>query len=777
MRKALFIFLWILLVGGTIGVGWVFWAINEGRIGYMPEMEQLSNPVDKFASQIVTCDGELMGTYSYGANNRIFTEYDSIAPAMIQALIATEDERFYDHAGIDFKALFRAIVKRGLLGQKSAGGGSTITQQLAKQLYSARAANTMERLFQKPIEWMIALKLERYYTKEEIITMYLNYFDFLHNAVGIKTASRTYFNKEPQHLAVEECATLVGMCKNPSYFNPVRVPERTRERRNVVLGQMVRCGYLDEAKADSIMQLPITLNFRRADHRSGMGMYVREHLRRVLMAKRPKRNDYEDWQYQQYYEDSLAWEEDPLYGWCNKNTNKEGRHYNLYTDGLKIYSTIDSRMQRYAEESVSEHVVDFLQPAFDKEQRRNPRRPYYRGLPASRVADDLKRAKRQSARYVTMKAAGHSVEEIEESFKTPREMSVYSPDGDIDTLMTPMDSLKYYKGFLHSGFVCMDTEMGDVKAYVGDINYSHFRYDMASQGRRQVGSTIKPFLYALAMESGYSPYDLAPNEQVTYQVAPDQEWTPENASRTRYGEMVTLKWGLAQSNNWISAWLMNQLSPELLVSLIHEFGVMNRNIDPVMSLCLGACEISVLEMVSAYTAFANEGMRRAPRFITRIEDSEGNVIASFAPNIQHVISRDAAWKMVELMRGVMDSGTGIRMRYRYNIKSPMAGKTGTTNDNSDGWFVGFTPSLAFGAWVGGDERDIHFATMTYAQGAASALPVAAIFLNKVYADESLGYDKEEDFEVPQEIAATWLEAQEATAELDSISYEEMPMNP
>ena len=776
MRKILFIFLWLMLIGGTVSVGWVFWSISEGRIGYMPDMEQLSNPVDKFASQLLTVDGKLMGTYSYGSNNRIFTEYDSIAPAMIQALIATEDERFHEHAGIDFKALFRAIVKRGLLGQKSAGGGSTITQQLAKQLYSERASNTMERLFQKPIEWMIALKLERFYTKEEIITMYLNYFDFLHNAVGIKTASRTYFSKEPQQLSVEECAMLVGMCKNPSYYNPVRVPERAKERRNVVLGQMLRSGYLTKEETDSIMELPLKLNFRRSDHRTGTGMYVRERLRRVLMAKRPVRANYEAWQYQQYFEDSLAWEEDPLYGWCNKNVNKEGRHYNLYTDGLKIYSTIDSRMQRYAEESVTEHVANYLQKAFDKEQKYNPRRPYFRDLTSAKVKENLNRAKRQSARYVTMKAAGVPVKEIEASFEKPVEMSVYSPGGDIDTLMTPLDSLKYYKGFLHSGLVCMDMEMGDVKAYVGDINYSHFRYDMVGQARRQVGSTIKPFLYALAMESGYSPYDQAPNEQVTYQVG-DQEWTPRNASMKRYGEMVTLKWGLAQSNNWISAWLMNQLSPELLVSLIHEFGVLNQEIEPAMSLCLGACEISVLEMVSAYTTFANEGMRRSPRFVTRIEDAEGNVLASFSPHIQHVISRDAAWKMVELMRGVMDGGTGSRMRFKYNIKSPMGGKTGTTNDNSDGWFVGYTPSLAFGAWVGGDERDVHFASMNYGQGAASALPVVGIFLNKVYADETLGYNRDEEFELPQEIAATWLEAQEAAAEPDSIDIEDIPMNP
>jgi penicillin-binding protein 1A len=623
---------------------------------------------------------------------------------------------------------------------------------------------------------MIALKLERFYTKEEIITMYLNYFDFLHNAVGIKTASRTYFSKEPQELSVEECAMLVGMCKNPSYYNPVRVPERAKERRNVVLGQMLRSGYLTKEETDSIMDLPLKLNFRRSDHRTGTGMYVRERLRRVLMAKRPVRANYEAWQYQQYFEDSLAWEEDPLYGWCNKNVNKEGRHYNLYTDGLKIYSTIDSRMQRYAEESVTEHVANYLQKAFDKEQKYNPRRPYFRDLTAAKVKENINRAKRQSARYVTMKAAGVPVKEIEASFEKPVEMSVYSPGGDIDTLMTPLDSLKYYKGFLHSGLVCMDMEMGDVKAYVGDINYSHFRYDMVGQARRQVGSTIKPFLYALAMESGYSPYDQAPNEQVTYQVG-DQEWTPRNASMKRYGEMVTLKWGLAQSNNWISAWLMNQLSPELLVSLIHEFGVLNQEIEPAMSLCLGACEISVLEMVSAYTTFANEGMRRSPRFVTRIEDAEGNVLASFSPHIQHVISRDAAWKMVELMRGVMDGGTGSRMRFKYNIKSPMGGKTGTTNDNSDGWFVGYTPSLAFGAWVGGDERDVHFASMNYGQGAASALPVVGIFLNKVYADETLGYNRDEEFELPQEIAATWLEAQEAAAEPDSIDIEDIPMNP
>jgi penicillin-binding protein 1A len=772
MRKFVFIVLWILLIGGTATVGWLFWSINEGRIGYMPEMEQLSNPVDKFASQVLTYDGKLLGTYSYGATNRIFTEYDSISPYMIQALIATEDERFYDHAGIDFKALIRAVIKRGILNQKSAGGGSTLTQQLAKQLYSERAGSVMERLFQKPIEWMIALKLERCYTKQEIITMYLNYFDFLYNAVGIKTASRTYFSKDPHQLTIEECATLVGMCKNPSYYNPVRMTNRALERRNVVIGQMLRSGFITKIEADSLKTLPLNLNFQRADHKSGSGMYVREHLRRVLMAKKPERRNYEDWQKQKYYEDSVAWETDPLYGWCNKNSNREGRNYNIYTDGLKIYSTIDSRMQRYAEESVVEHVVGYLQPAFDKEQAKNPRKPYYRGLTQKRVDANIERAKRQSERWVAMKAAGYSEDEIEASFKEPIAMSVYSPSGDVDTIMTPLDSLKYYKGFLHSGFMCMDTEMGDVKAYVGDVNFSHFRYDMVSQGRRQVGSTIKPFLYALAMESGYTPTDEAPNEQVTYQVG-DKEWTPRNSNRNRYGEMVTLRWGLSQSNNWISAWLMNQLSPELLVSLIHEFGVQNMEIEPVMSLCLGACEISVSEMVSAYSAFPKEGMRRAPRFVTRIEDGEGNVLATFAPSIHHVISKEAAWKMVDLMQGVMNGGTGSRMRFRYNIKAPMGGKTGTTNDNSDGWFVGYTPSLSFGAWVGGDERDIHFSSMAYGQGAASALPVVALFLQKVYANPDLGYDSNEAFKKPDMLSESdWYSEYDVEKEISRDSVPE-----
>lgn len=747
MRKKFFALVWLVYFSILGAIGYVFYAIFNGDIGYMPEIEQLENPVNKFATQVISSDGRLLGTWSYSRANRIFVSYDDLAPSLVDALVATEDVRFHEHSGIDYRALMRAIVKRGILHQKSAGGGSTITQQLAKQLYSEKASSTMERVFQKPIEWVIALKLERFYTKEEIITMYLNYFDFLHNAVGIKTAAKTYFGKDPKELTILESATLIGMCKNPSLFNPVRKPELCTERRNVVLSQMVKAGYLTSEERDSLSLLPIVLNFHRADHKQGSGTYLRDYLRQILMAKKPQRSHYASWQGQQYYEDSLAWATDPLYGWCNKNLNREGKPYNIYSDGLKVYTTIDSRMQEYAENAVKRHVTGELQTAFNKELRTNKNAPYASDIPADQVKRNLQRAKRQSDRYIQMKASGYSDAEIDDAFNTKTEMVVYSTHGDIDTVMTPMDSIKYVKSFLRTGFMCMENATGHVKAYIGGVDYSHFQYDMCTQGRRQVGSTIKPYLYSLAMENGWSPCDVAPNVQQTYQVG-DQEWTPRNGSKSRYGEMVTLKWGLATSNNWISAWLMNQLSPAALVRLIHEFGILNRDITPTLSLCLGPCDISVAEMVGAYSAFAMKGVRRLPMFVTRIEDSDGNVVGEFQPRVKEVISEQAAYKMITLMRGVIDGGTGGRMRGRYNIQSPMGGKTGTTNDNSDGWFVGYTPSLSFGAWVGGDERDIHFASMATGQGANASLPIVALFLKDVFADPSLGYNPNEDFDIP-----------------------------
>ena len=747
--------LWAVFLGIVGTIATLFLLIENGTIGYMPDLQQLENPVDKYASQVLSEDGVLLGTWSYSRANRIFVSYDELPPYLILALIATEDERFYEHSGIDFRAVLRAVVKRVLMRQKQAGGGSTITQQLAKQLYSAKAGGVLERAMQKPIEWVIAVKLERYYTKEEIITMYLNYFDFLHNAVGIKTAAKTYFGKEPQELTVNECATLVGMCKNPSLFNPVRSPERAQGRRDVVLQQMEKAGWLTESEMDSCMAQPLTLNFHRQDHKDGHATYLREYLRGVLTAREPQRSHYASWQEQKYYEDSLAWANDPLYGWCNKNINKKtGKPYDLYQDGLKIYTTINSRMQRYAEEAMEEHVIGSLQPQFDKERKGSKKAPYGASVSEADVQRLLARAKKQSGRYLQMKADGYSEEEIDRVFSTPVEMEVYSPRGDIDTLMSPMDSIKYYKGFLRSGFLCMDNARGYVKAYVGGLDYAHFQYDMVSQGRRQVGSTIKPYLYAMAMDNGWTPCDVAPNEQRTY-----GNWTPRNGSRARYGEMVTLKWGLAQSNNWISAYLLNALNPYLFVKYLHKFGIKNRNIQPTLALSLGPCEVSVLEMVTAYTTFPKGGTRCQPVFVTRITDADGNVLAEVSDlqvrkneqdenDTREVLSEDAAYKMIDLMQGVMNGGTGSRMRFRYGIHAQMGGKTGTTNDNSDGWFVGYTPSLTFGAWVGGEERDIHFNSMAYGQGASAALPIVGLFLQKVFADGALPYSPDEKFVFP-----------------------------
>ena len=662
-------------------------------------------------------------------------------------LVATEDIRFYDHSGIDFFALGRAFIKRGLLGRASAGGGSTITQQLAKQLYSEKAHSTLERLLQKPIEWVIAVKLERHYTKEEIIALYLNYFDFLHNAVGIKTAANTYFNKEPKDLNVTEAATLIGLCKNPSFFNPVRYPDRSKERRNVVLAQMVKAGYLSDAECSQYAEEPLALNFHRTDHKDGTATYFREFLRQYLMAKRPDKSNYPEWNKSQYVYDSIAWVNDPLYGWCNKNTKKNGEPYNIYTDGLKVYTSIDSRMQQYAEDAVYRHLARFLQPAFSKENRMKPNAPFTNLLTAAQVRSILNRSITQSDRYRNMKAAGYSEEEIRKAFRTPTDMAVFTYHGDIDTVMTPLDSIRYYKSFLRTGFVSMDPKNGLVKAYVGGMDFTHFQYDMATEGRRQVGSTIKPFLYSLAMENGFSPCDEAPNVQQTYTVA-GRSWTPRNTSRSRYGQMVTLKWGLAQSNNWISAYLMSKLNPQQFVGLLRSYGFYNPDIHPSLALALGPCEASVCEMVSAYTVFANHGIRCAPMFVTKIEDNEGNVIASFQPRMNEVISEASANKMLVELQAVVNEGTARRLRFKYNFKGEIGGKTGTTNRNSDAWFMGFTPELVSGCWVGGEDRDIHFDSMSMGQGATMALPIWAYFMQKVFADHRLGYTQSATFAIP-----------------------------
>ena len=600
--------LWIFIALISLVCVFIFFSIAKGWIGYMPPVEDLENPNYKFATEVFSEDGKVLGTYSYSKENRVFVGYNDLSPNIINALIATEDVRFAEHSGIDAYALTRAVVKRGILMQKNAGGGSTITQQLSKQLYSPSADNVMERLFQKPIEWVIAVKLERYYTKEEILTMYLNKFDFLNNAVGIKTAAFTYFGCEPKDLKIEEAATLVGMCKNPSLYNPVRYNERSRGRRNVVLDQMRKAGYITEAERDSLQALPLKLKYNRVDHKEGLATYFREYLRGVLTAKKPDKANYRGWQMQKYYEDSLDWENNPLFGWCEKNTKKDGTKYNLYTDGLKIYTTLDSRMQQYAEDAVTEHLKE-LQGYFFKEKKGAKKAPYTFRLTQEQVDEILGRAMRLSDRYRIMKKAGATEAEIKKAFDTPEEMSVFSWEGEKDTIMTPMDSIRYYKFFLRAGFMSMDPRSGHVKAYVGGPNYHYFQYDMAMVGRRQVGSTIKPFLYTLAMENGFSPCDEVRHVEYTLIDENGKPWTPRNANKKLIGDMVTVKWGLANSDNWITAYLMSKLNPYNLKRLIHTFGVRNRDIVPSVSLCLGPCEISVGEMVSAYTAFPNKGIR------------------------------------------------------------------------------------------------------------------------------------------------------------------------
>lgn len=741
-------YLWILLISGILLVALLFMLIANGVIGYIPDIEELQNPKNKYASELYTSDGVIFGRYFAGQNNRVAVAYEDISPYMKQALLATEDIRFHEHSGIDGRSLFRAIVKRGILGQKSAGGGSTITQQLAKLLYSPTAENLFQRALQKPIEWVIAVQLEKYYTKEEIMTMYLNQFDFLNNAVGIKSAAQIYFNTTPDKLNLEQSAMLVGMLQNPSYHNPRRFPERTKDRRNNVLSQMEKYEYITTQVADSVRELPIKLEFRSSDHKAGIAPYFREFLRQMMTAKEPVRKNYASWQHQKFKEDSLAWQTNPLFGWCNKNRKPDGTPYSLYTDGLRIYTTIDSRMQTYAEEAVEEHVSGYLQTAFFKEKRKKSYAPFSNKVTKSEIKDILERTKRQSERYIKMRRAGFSKAEIDKAFQTPVEMSVYNGKQYVDTILSPMDSIRWDKYFLRCGFMSMNPLNGHVKAYVGGPNFSAFQYDMVTQGKRQVGSTIKPYLYTLAMEEGMQPCSTVPNIQPTFYLDNGDVWAPRNDSKKKIGEMVTLRWALSQSNNWISAYLIRKFSPQALVKLMHSFGIQSQ-LDPVVSLCLGPAEVSVKEMVDAYTTFVNKGIRVEPLYVTRIEDNTGNIIAQFTPQMFEIISEETSYKMLSMLQAVINEGTGIRLRYRYQFKGGIGGKTGTTQNNSDGWFIGITPELASGAWVGGEDRSIHFDSMKEGQGASMALPIWALYMKKIYADSTLGYVDTTHFDIPQ----------------------------
>lgn len=727
-----FVIFWSVVLVGIIGVFVFFWLISAGKLGFMPTFEELENPNNRFASEVYFADGPIMNRY-FEKENRKYIEYREIPQSVIDALIATEDVRFYDHSGVDVRGLFR--VAKGLLtANTSAGGGSTISQQLAKMLFPRESdLNVFELAIRKFREWVIAVRLEKSYTKEEILTMYLNKYDFLNLAVGISSAADIYFQVPLDSLKVEQAAMLIGMAKNSSYYNPVRRPELTLNRRNVVLSQMYKYDKITREECDSLKKLPLGLNFKRVDHKEGLATYFREYLRLFMTANKPDRKRYRD--LSQFRLDSVAWEINPLYGWCKKNVKVDGSHYDLYSDGLKIYTTLDSRMQKYAEEAVREHLSQDLQPLFDKEKVKKHRPPFSNDMTPIEIEEVLDRSIRQSERYRVLSKQGMSFKEIRKTFDQPLKMQVFTWNGIRDTVMTPLDSIKHYKSFFRSGFMVMQPQTGYIKAYVGGPDYRYFMYDMVSAGKRQVGSTIKPILYTLAMQEGLGPCDKVPNIPQTFILPTGEPWSARGGTK-RQGEMVTLRWGLANSENNISAWVLKQFTPEAVAQMAHKMGITSF-IDPVPSVFLGTAEITVKEMVAAYSIFANKGVYNSPLPVYRIEDKYGNVLQEFRPESREVITENTAYLMCNLLEGVVTGGTGVRLRYKYKLMNPMGGKTGTTQKHADGWFMGVTPDLVGGVWVGAEDRSIHFQNLANGQGASMALPIWAKFLLKAYADPRL----------------------------------------
>lgn len=737
-RKFLLI-LWSIFGFGIISLIVLFTLISKGKLGFMPSFAELENPEINLATQVISEDGVTLGKFYYGNENRTTVHFQDISPYMIDALVAIEDERFYQHAGIDFRGLARVLVKSIILGQDT-GGGSTITQQLAKNLFPRETyKNPLLFAVRKFREWVIAIKLEKSFTKQEIIALYLNKYDFLYSAVGIESAARVYFNTTPQALKPEQAAMLAAMAKNPNLYNFKRNPEIAEERRNVVLRKMKDQGYLDPVLADSLITQPTVLDYQRVDHKLGMATYFREWLRSTLQENRPG---------------DPEWEGDPLKGWLNKNLKADGSKYDLYRDGLKIYTTIDSRMQQYAEEAVREHIGSDLQPTFAREFRylRNP--PFDNQYSKAQIEESMALTRSWSERMRVHKLQGLSNDSIRKLFNTPVEMTVFSwnnPEG-VDTLLSPNDSILYYKKLLRAGFLAVDPHTGYTKAYVGGVDYQYFQYDQIMQGRRQVGSIFKPFVYTLAMQHGYSPcYEIA-NAPTSFEFyRPDgtlDTYTPKFSPVTEWeGQMITLKQGLSKSMNQASAWVIKQFNPEAVIDLVRKMGVKSP-IDPVWPICVGAVELPVYEVVGAFTTFANKGIWIQPIMVTRIEDKNGNVIARFKPREEEAISEEAAYKMLNMMEAVTQyQGTAVRLRAKYQFENPIAGKTGTTNDNADGWFVGIVPNLVAGAWAGAEEQRIRFQSDQNGQGANMALPMWALFMQKVYADSTLNISKDE-FEAP-----------------------------
>ena len=698
--------LWIAFGGLLAFLILFFICVATGIFGTMPTFDELENPKTNLATEIYSCDGKLLG--SYYVENRSNVRYSELSPYLPEALISIEDERFTEHSGIDEKALFR--VAFGVLTGKKKGGGSTITQQLAKNLFPrGENLSTPRLVLRKFQEWITATKLEHNYSKEEIIAMYLNTVAFGHNAFGIRSAAKTFFDKTPKQLSIEESALMAGVVNAPTRFSPIRNPERSLNRRNLVLQKMAENGFITQAECDSISQIPLDMShFGIMDHNTGQATYFREFLRGELNE------------------------------WAKNTKNFDGKPYNIYRDGLKIYTTIDSRMQRYAEEAVSEFMGKELQPMFFNHWKGYKNAPFS-NITADEIDHIMETSVKRTERYRSLKEEGVCWDSILAEFNRPVPMTLFSWNGPIDTVMSPMDSIRYYKWFLQASLISIESHTGHVKAYVGGLDYRFFKYDHVTQARRQVGSTFKPFVYSLAMQEGeYTPCTRIPNIPYNIQLPDGRIWSPGNSGGG--GGEISLKNALAQSNNWISAYLMNQFGPEAVISMARRMGV-ESPIDAVPSICLGVCDLKLIEMVGAMSTFANQGVYVKPMFITKIEDKNGNVIQRFSPEESEAMSEVTAYKMVELMKGVVQSGTGIRLRSLYGFNNPIAGKTGTTQKNSDGYFMGITPDLTTGVWVGAEDRSVHFRSTRLGQGSHTALPIWAMYMKKVYNDSDLNISK------------------------------------
>lgn len=731
-----------------------------GLFAEIPSFEELEHPDNKLATQVIAENGEVLTTFHI--ENRTYVSYEELSPYLVAAAVATEDARFYEHSGIDMKSLARVLVKTILMQDSSQGGGSTITQQLAKTLYPRRQVNSripgwsaVVMVQTKLKEWITAVKLERDYTKNEIMDMYLNSIFFGSGAYGVKAASETFFSKEPADLTVEEAALLVGMVNKPTRYNPVLNPDYSLQRRNFVLGQMERNGYLTEAERDSLCNIPIQLQYQVLDHNAGLAPYFRDMLRRDMNAEKPERSEY---QYaEDYAQDSLRWREDPIYGWLNKNRKPDGSSYDLDRDGLRIYTTINYKMQQYAEEAVDEYLGGHLQNLFDQEVRWKRNKPFANSVDDKTAEMLMQQARRWSDRYRLQHRAGKSDAEIYAQFGEPARMRVFAwnDKGYVDTTMTPDDSIRYYKSILRCGFVAIEPGTGHVKAYVGGPDYRYFKYDNVSQGKRQIGSTVKPFLYTLAMQEGMTPCDKVVNLPQTFVLYDGTTWTPRSTDRAEYiGQTVTLRWGLSRSSNNISAYLMKEFGPSALAAMMRQMGI-STHIDEVYSLCVGPAEVNVFDMVSAYNTFPSHGTYVYPQYVTRITDSEGVEIGRYSTRKREAISEQTAYLMVDLMKAVINEGTGTRLRSVYGLKGEIAGKTGTTNDNSDGWFIGYTPNITAGVWVGGEDRQVHFNSLALGSGSNMSLPIWGIWMKKCLADPTIGWSEFDTFAPPATGALTF----------------------